>query len=1349
MRYSLPLLILLLTARVIPLAAQDCCEKDRSGYLRTVTTAYDSALASRVPLVSLPESYRSMTLPSVVDNSALPFFPGIYAQYVFFSCQQYAGVTYDYTYEVNRLRNVAANVAENRYPAHYTWNFMNFGGQYIGVNFLHTFHALMQQGQMSRWDYGPDTAQQYLGWISGYEKYEKSFPNRIKGIRAIRMTSEEGILTLKHFLNDHLDGSATGGVACFTAAGPGTTHTFPAGTPEEGKNVVLAWPTWATHGMTIVGYNDSVRYDINNDGQYTNNIDINGDGTVDAKDWEIGAFKFANSYGTWWADGGYCYVLYEAMVSGFEYGGVWNNCVYIVDPDTAYVPLLGMEFRLKYNQRNYLRITAGVNADTSADFPAHSMEFPFFNFQGGPHVMQGNDTIPAQDEIELGLDVTPLVGYVQPGKPAKYFFILEENDPYHLGSGMIQHVAFHNYSGGGDVFVSPESDVPVIDQGTTYVSATGVVDFSRLEITTPSLPPCTQGQPWSAQLAATGGKGPYKWRLMEQYRRSPIDSGYSGSASIHLLEESDEIPYARVVLPFHFPFFGKHYDTVYMNSRGMLQMSPDHLPYPYLIGWEDMLRNVPVIFPGFAWYHRIVSTDSDGMWVDIEPDKVTFRWKVSLLGFTSSSDNSFELVIFPDGSFKFHYGSCVNSDAPDRIMAGYSRGDDSNYGIVIVPDITSLTGTSVRYNPPVSPSGIALSESGMLTLEDPDAGGIYDIRVSVTDEQLFVAEKEFQISTGILIKPMLTDSSGMAHFGEILPLDLEVTNTGQAVISELQMVLRCDDTLVLITDSTVTATNLVPGQPANIPDAFGFELRQSLPDGAVVYFTIEASAASGNWYYTFPVIVSAPDIRLTSSSLHDCSNNLLDPGEIADLEAVIGNLGTRPADSVQITCIPSDTSLTVFTPSSSEYETLPANGAVHLKFRLQASRYVPAGSTGQILLHFTASGGIDKQFVINLQLGSRPVALINLATATSSVAPMKAALDSLGAKYSYYTWLGPELMNYPVIFLILGTYQGSHFLTDNEGSFFASYLRNGGKMYMESYADWAHNSTEVSPMFHFTTQKVPVFSFLQMKGLESTFLEGLAFPYTGAAYYTIYDFLPVAPGFAIAGNTDTVPHPLQIAYDGDDYKTIGSMTEFGKLADSAYPSTKTVLMERYLHFFGVTYKGPYPYFHADPTTVCRYHPVQFTDDSYDNIISWNWEFPGGEPSFSDLQNPSVVFAAEGDYDITLTVSDGTTSNTLTRKKFIHVDVCAVLDETSVLSDLVIYPNPAKDVVNIILPLGIKDMVCLTVFDITGKGLQRVTIDPKKTGLRTLINTSGMSSGIYVILFTEGKESITRKLIISR
>ena len=44
--------------------------------------------------------------------------------------------------------------------------------------------------------------------------------------------------------------------------------------------------------------------------------------------------------------------------------------------------------------------------------------------------------------------------------------------------------------------------------------------------------------------------------------------------------------------------------------------------------------------------------------------------------------------------------------------------------------------------------------------------------------------------------------------------------------------------------------------------------------------------------------------------------------------------------------------------------------------------------------------------------------------------------------------------------------------------------------------------------------------------------------------------------------------------------------------------------------------------------------------------SWNWSFPGGNPSSSTLSNPQVQYNTAGIYEVSLTVSDGTFQSTL-------------------------------------------------------------------------------------------------------
>lgn len=77
-------------------------------------------------------------------------------------------------------------------------------------------------------------------------------------------------------------------------------------------------------------------------------------------------------------------------------------------------------------------------------------------------------------------------------------------------------------------------------------------------------------------------------------------------------------------------------------------------------------------------------------------------------------------------------------------------------------------------------------------------------------------------------------------------------------------------------------------------------------------------------------------------------------------------------------------------------------------------------------------------------------------------------------------------------------------------------------------------------------------------------------------------------------------------------------------------------------------------FIADATDICEFDVVNFTDVSSGDIISWSWSFEGGDPATSTEQNPVVLYNDEGEYDVELTISNGTETNTTTLEDYIMV-----------------------------------------------------------------------------------------------
>ncbi|MCX6271568.1 MAG: hypothetical protein NTU44_10170, partial [Bacteroidetes bacterium] len=353
----------------------------------------------------VPENYqRSTYLPPLVDNSTLPYLPPVFEQ-TGASCNQAGGIYNNFTYEINRLRDLSAT-PEHQYPTHFMFCFQNDGGN-TATSIAESWELMKSCGTPNVVDYGGIYAPSPLTntqWMSGYDKYYNAMKNKVEDFYRIRINTPAGLEVLKHWLNDHLDNSAVGGVANFYAELITSEVLLPTGTPWAGSHVITQCDTLPDHCMTIVGYNDLIEYDYNNDGQYTNTLDINGDGIVDMQDWEIGGVKIVNSYGTGYGDNGFSYLMYKVLASPVNQGGIWNNSVYIVIPEKDYQPTLTFKADITQNKRNSIRLIVGISDNQEDTVPQHSFIYPIFNFQGGPFPMQGSSKSAGKSEKNNLLD---------------------------------------------------------------------------------------------------------------------------------------------------------------------------------------------------------------------------------------------------------------------------------------------------------------------------------------------------------------------------------------------------------------------------------------------------------------------------------------------------------------------------------------------------------------------------------------------------------------------------------------------------------------------------------------------------------------------------------------------------------------------------------------------------------------------------------------------------------------------------------------------------------------------------------------------------------------------------------
>ncbi len=499
------------------------------------------------------------------------------------------------------------------------------------------------------------------------------------------------------------------------------------------------------------------------------------------------------------------------------------------------------------------------------------------------------------------------------------------------------------------------------------------------------------------------------------------------------------------------------------------------------------------------------------------------------------------------------------------------------------------------------------------------------------------------------------NGDGMMDYGESIMLSLAVKNVGIAQAIGVTVTLSTNDTYITFTDNTHFYGNIGPDQVVMGTDAFTFDVANDIPDEHYVVINVEANGGSDDiWTSNFSLMGHAPVLTLGEVVISDPAGNnngKIDPGETVNLVISAENSGSSETFNLVGELSGIDPFLTINT-SQVNYGNIPGGSNATGIFNVTASVNTPAGHLVDLTFDMSADMGINGTGSFNIVIGQIPVLIIDLDGNHNSAPAMEAALQDMEMSYETSTIIPADLNLYSTVFLCLGIYSENHVLSSAEGQAFADYLNNGGSMYMEGGDTWAYDAqTAAHAMFNIDGVSDGSGDMGTILGMAGTFTEGLSFGYNGDNNWM--DHLePIGTAVKIFSNQSPV-YGTGIAYDGGNYKTIGTSHEFGGLVDGASPSTKEELMSMYLDFLGIS-QGLQAMFGSSTTEPCTQSMIDFYDLSSGGAISWEWTFEGGSPATSTEQNPVVAYFTAGTFDVTLTVSDGLETNTMMLENYITV-----------------------------------------------------------------------------------------------
>lgn len=1280
---------------------------------------------------------RNITLPAVVDNSTQPYLRPVFSQ-LGASCGQSASVAYNFCYEINRLRQIPSDTISNTYPDHFTWNFMNGTLPYYGegVSYFHTFDILYDAGNPTEEVYGPITMDDDFYWMSGYEKYYSAMHNRISSANSIHVGTPEGLEILKHWLHNHLEGSEVGGLANFYAGIWNTTQ-LPPNSPEAGKSVITTWRPNASHAMTIVGYNDSIRFDSNGDGMFTNHLDINNDGLVDMRDWEIGGLKFVNSYGDWFGDEGFCYMLYSSLAIKYGQGGIWNNSAHVLFPDTSYNPQLTIKASVKHTKRGRLKISAGISTDTSRYVPEHTMDFSIFNYQGLDYYMSGNKN-PDGKTLEIGLDISPLLSYVQAGQMARIFLIIDEKDIDSKGDGFVLDFQAITHTGVGDViYVSNETPAAIINHGRTIVTTTIISNSEPPDITIEEIQLVTPGNTNILTAVASGGEAPYEWAIEQIYYATDSLMEYPEPEGEILIPTNNSTGYATVALPFTFPFFGQEYDTIFMHVNGYIMFLRADMPYYYLLFDEPYLRQLKAI-AGCMHKDLGMTGSEDYLKASFVGDKAKLSWRIS--NSLNNGSAEFSITLTPDGAISVLFGEII---LPSMMpITGISNGISRNYIPASRNGILPINGEIRKFNPSLHPDIAVLSGPGLINTDIPTNFTSGQFKLRITDRNRLKSEKIITLTTGSLISIELADSSALISPGSNIPITVKIHNASQQELENSTLEVLSGSSNLSISGQVLNGLNIPAGQTVEIKNQFSMLIADSISSQQTLRLQgrLVTDGKEVNTFATFSTSVSL--LVLMPPVVLDYDNYTADPGEEVAVVFGLYNPGNADAGMINAT-LTLDSPFAALTSSSSLLPgQLNAFALKRIAFQMKVNDNTPSGTLIPITLHVSSEHAGTKTETYVLDLGMPQIMVIDKDKNQNSAVHIASALEQINLSCEMVESIDTLLNDYKVAFLSLGFFIQNHRITPYEDSLLVAFLNNGGKLYLEGGAFFKQDpETNLRGKLGVTglTQAwiKPADTLI---GVEGTPMEGFKIDYRGDSFRG-ENLIALEPAVTWMSDKNSGLN-FVVALDSGTYKTIASTVEFGGFFMYDSPG-RTELIRRYLDFLDFPTTPLCVTFQSSAHQLCPGNSVSFTSTYSRLPVTWSWSFPGGTPDTWNGPLPEIQYTSPGTYDVILTASDGIENNTFFIENMITVNECLGIQEVNT-HRLKIYPNPANENLTIESE-SIVGLAEISLLDSKGMEVFRQIIHSDNHNIK--VSLPQLKAGFYILRLNHDGKIIWSKLII--
>ncbi|MFC1898416.1 C25 family cysteine peptidase [Candidatus Cloacimonadota bacterium] len=216
------------------------------------------------------------------------------------------------------------------------------------------------------------------------------------------------------------------------------------------------------------------------------------------------------------------------------------------------------------------------------------------------------------------------------------------------------------------------------------------------------------------------------------------------------------------------------------------------------------------------------------------------------------------------------------------------------------------------------------------------------------------------------------NGDGIINPGETIELVVTLQNNGAQIANNITAVISSENTFITISDDTEVFGNIPVGSTVASPDDFDFVVAASTLESNEIELEIMIMEGGGQWwtdYINLPV--SAPELAYQDYIIDDGNNGILFPGETANLQVALSNIGSISAANVQADLTSWDSHINIL-DDQGNFGSINSGAAVFNStdpFEINAIASAVPGSIVELELHVFNADGYDDTINFSIQIG--------------------------------------------------------------------------------------------------------------------------------------------------------------------------------------------------------------------------------------------------------------------------------------------------------------------------------------------------------------------------------------------